>query len=89
MDDNQSVKRSFEMTDDKKTIINADLPDSPHDQERLQVEEVIFDLPDVSDIPGQENIVPPKMNMFADTTISSDDEEGISVFGDEKDNEDV
>jgi len=89
MDDNQSVKKSSEITDDKKTILNSDLPDSAHDEERLQGEEVILDLPDVSDIPGQENIVPPKMNMFADTTIASDDEEGISVFGDETDNEDV
>ena len=37
-----------------------DLPDNPRDRERLQPEETIIDLPDVSDIPGQENItVPP------------------------------
>jgi hypothetical protein len=67
--------------------INHDLPDSKHDAERMEAEEVILDLPDVEDIPGQENIVPPKMEYFSDTTISSDDEEGLSVFGDDDEEE--
>jgi hypothetical protein len=62
---------------------SSDLPDNPHDEERMQPEEVIFDLPDVKDIPGQENIIPPRMDSFADTTISSDDEEGAGIFGDD------
>lgn len=65
------------------TTNNSDLPDSHHDEKRLEVEKVSLDLPDVEDIPGQENIIPPKMGFFADTTISSDDEEGHSVFGEE------
>jgi len=60
-----------------------DLPDSPHDEERMKPEEVVLDLPDVKDIPGQEHIHVPNMGMLADTTISSDDEEGVGLFDDE------
>ena len=60
----------------------TDLPDSPADQEKLKPEIIIMDLPEVSDIPGQEHIHVPDMKAFADTTISSDDEEGASVFDD-------
>lgn len=70
---------------EKRTNLNDDLADSPRDEKYLQGEEVTFDLPDVEDIPGQENIVPPKMNAFADTTISSDDEEGVGILDDEED----
>ena len=59
---------------------NNDLQDSPHDQERMQQEEVTLDLPDVKDIPGQEHIKVPVMNELADTTVSSDDEEGDDVL---------
>ncbi|TDH20033.1 hypothetical protein EXU57_21610 [Segetibacter sp. 3557_3] len=65
----------------------GDLQDSPHDLERMQSEEIIMDLPEVKDIPGQEHVVPPVFGEFSDTTISSDDEEGVSVFGDEDDEE--
>lgn len=58
----------------------TDLQDSPRDKERLRQDEANLDLPDVEDIPGQEYVRPPKMNEFADTTISSDDEEGENVF---------
>ncbi len=67
---------------------SRDLKDSPHDEERMQPEEFILDLPDVSDIPGQEHIIPPRFEAFADTTISSDDEEGVGIFGDEEDEDD-
>ncbi|HEX8331293.1 MAG TPA: hypothetical protein VF622_01655 [Segetibacter sp.] len=67
----------------------GDLKDSPHDEERMQGEEVILDLPDVSDIPGQEHILPPQMESFADTTISSDDEEGEGLFEDDETDEDT
>ena len=39
------------------------------------VEEIL--LPDVKDIPGQENIKPAPLGELADTTISSDDEEDV------------
>lgn len=66
----------------------TDLPDSLQDEKAMEEEEIIFDLPEVKDIPGQENIFPPKMGMFTDTTISSDGEEGKEIF-DEDDNEDL
>jgi hypothetical protein len=71
----------------KKKISNTektgDLPDNPRDQEELKPEETTINLPDVEDIPGQENVRPPKLREFVDTTISSDDEEGKAVFDDE------
>ena len=66
-----------------------DLPDSAADREKLKPEETVINLPDVSDIPGQENVTVPNMGYFADTTASSDDEEGISVFGDDRDFDDT
>ena len=60
-----------------------DLPDSPQDEEKLQVEETYIDLPDVKDIPGQEFVHVPPPGEIADTTISSDDEEGKDVFGEQ------
>lgn len=64
-----------------------DLPDNPHDEERLQSETAIIDLPDVEDIPGQENIRPMPLGELADTTISSDDEEGVGLFDEEGNND--
>ncbi|HEY0057733.1 MAG TPA: hypothetical protein VGB56_01280 [Flavisolibacter sp.] len=65
---------------ERKSTIPNDLPDSPQDQERLQGEETVINLPDVKDIPGQEFVNAPPLGAMADTTISSDDEEGASVF---------
>src|SRR6476469_5540046 len=61
----------------------ADLPDSEKDKAKLQPEETVLNLPDVKDIPGQENIHVPELREMADTTISSDDEEGAGIFGDD------
>jgi hypothetical protein len=66
---------------EQQSSVPNDLPDSPRDAERLKNEETIIELPDVSDIPGQENVKVPPMGELADTTISSDDEEGVGVFG--------
>lgn len=65
-----------------------DLPDSKEDQEKLQPEETVIDLPDVKDIPGQEFVNAPPLGALGDTTISSDDEEGRSVF-EQDDSEDL
>jgi len=64
----------------------GDLSESARDQERLKPEETILDLPDVEDIPGQENFRVLPLGALADTTISSDDEEGKGLF-DETENE--
>ncbi len=67
---------------------NTDLPDSLRDQEKLKNEETTIDLPDVKDIPGQEHVHPPNPGEYADTTISSADEEGENVWTDEEITED-
>jgi len=60
-----------------------DLPDNEADKKKLQPAETTIDLPDVSDIPGQENITVPPLGELADTTISSADEEGEGIFEEE------
>jgi hypothetical protein len=67
-----------------RSSVPGDLPDSDRDAERLQPEEVTIDLPDVSDIPGQEGVTAPPLGELADTTISSRDEEGAGIFGDDR-----
>jgi hypothetical protein len=57
-----------------------DIHDSPKDRHKLRGEEFTIDLPDVSDIPGQEHVHVPQLNQFSDTTIASDDEEGVGLF---------
>ncbi|MBA2562595.1 MAG: hypothetical protein H0V14_06710 [Chitinophagaceae bacterium] len=71
-------------------ITNAnDLPDSPQDKEKMKSETVIMDLPEVKDIPGQEFIHVPPLGELADTTISSDDEEGVGILDYEDDDEEI
>lgn len=57
-----------------------ELHDSEDDKKHLQPEETRLDLPDVEDIPGQENVKAPRRNELADTTASSADEEGDELF---------
>ncbi|WP_300604111.1 hypothetical protein [Niabella sp.] len=57
-----------------------DLQDTEKDKQALQPDEGTLDLPEVKDIPGQENIHPPDLREMADTTIASDDEEGVGIF---------
>ena len=56
--------------------------DSAEDKKSPESEEFELDLPDTKDIPGQENIIPPPLGELADTTISSDDEEGVGILDD-------
>jgi hypothetical protein len=65
----------------------SDITDSPRDQERLQHEETTIDLPDVEDIPGQENVTVQPLGELADTTISSADEEGTGVLDKDEPND--
>jgi len=65
-------------------ILNTDLPDSEKDKAKMQPEETILNIPDVKDIPGQENIHVPELREMADTTISSDDEEGVGLFDEDE-----
>jgi len=68
----------------KKKNKIAGLRDSARDRERLKNENVILDLPDVKDIPGQEYVHTPPPGELADTTISSADEEGEYIWTDEE-----
>ena len=77
---NHSIKHA-------KKLRDTDLPDNEHDEARMQPEEVILDLPDVSEIPGQEHIHVPRLKEMQDVTIASDDEEGVGIFGDDDDEE--
>ena len=76
------------MKNKAKISSSGDIHDNEKDAKYLQSEEVIFNLPEVKDIPGQEHIKPPKMNSFADVTISSDDEEGKGLLDFEDDLDD-
>lgn len=70
-------------------FLDEDIHDSPQDEEKMKSETFVIDLPDVSDIPGQENIVVPNIGEMQDTTISSDDEEGLGLFDDDDNDEDA
>ena len=65
-----------------------DLKDSVKDESKMKPEMTKLDLPDVKDIPGQENIIPAPMGDLSDVTISSADEEGDELF-DEDIDEDI
>jgi len=45
-----------------------------------KTKEIIIDLPEVKDIPGQEHIKPPHMREMMDSTASSADEEGEGLL---------
>jgi hypothetical protein len=68
---------------------SLDIHDSKNDSEKLQQDKASLDLPDVREIPGQEHIHVAPLGELADTTISSDDEEGIGVFVDDPDDQTI
>jgi len=68
---------------DHKVDRNSDLKDPARDEQKLKNDEVTLDLPDVKDIPGQEFVHPPNPGEYADTTISSADEEGDNIWRNE------
>lgn len=64
--------------------MKEDIQDSPRDAEELKEEkDLTIDMPDVSDIPGQEHVHVPSMRALGDTTAASDDEEGVGIFEEE------
>lgn len=60
----------------------TDIQDSKRDQERMQPETVIINMPEVSDIPGQEGVEPLPPGTQPVPTLASDDEEGAGVLDD-------
>jgi hypothetical protein len=99
MENNDNLKRSTEQRGRSNNsqlnitrqsdLEGQDIHDSPQDEEKMKSETFVIDLPDVSDIPGQENIVVPQLGEMQDVTISSDDEEGIGLFDDDEGDEDT
>lgn len=85
---NPSNNSNISVTRQNK-FLDTDIHDSPQDEEKMKSETFVIDLPDVSDIPGQENIVVPNIGEMQDVTISSDDEEGLGLFDDDEDDEDA
>jgi len=69
---------------EQRSSVPNDLTDNQHDQERLRPEESVINLPDVEDIPGQENVTVAPLGEMADTTASSADEEGDRIFNQEE-----
>ncbi len=68
---------------------NNDLPESKKDKAKLKPEVTTIDLPEVKDIPGQENITVPDMREMQDTTISSADEEAEDLLAGVNSDEDT
>ena len=66
-----------------------DISDSPRDTEKLRADEGTIDLPEVKDIPGQEHVRVPPLGELADTTASSDDEEGVGILDDLNEEDDA
>ncbi len=72
-----------------KPVSGTDLRNSKDDELHLQSDEADLELPDVEDIPGQDNVTASPLGHLAGTTISSGDEEGEGLLDrDEEDEED-
>lgn len=74
--------RLYQSNEPARNARNMDLTDPERDQERLRGDEATIDLPEVRDIPGQEHVHVPSLGELADTTASSDDEEGAGLLDD-------
>ena len=66
---------------------NEDITKRENNNGMVSTDNEYINLPDVNDIPGQENITVPPLGDLADVTISSADEEDL-VSGDTLDDED-
>ncbi len=76
-EDIKTVNEEFQKEPSREEKLRelSDIKDSPQDEAKLQPEETFIELPDVEDIPGQENITVPPLGEMSDTTIASDDED--------------
>ena len=73
---------SLHPADESQNQRDSDVHDAEKDILNMREDETTIDLPDVKDIPGQEHVTAPNFTEFADTTISSADEEGDGLFDD-------
>lgn len=70
-------------TNTKNTSIHGDIHDSKRDERELRGDQGTLDLPEVKDIPGQENFKPAPVGSLGGETFSSADEEGDDLLGDD------
>jgi hypothetical protein len=63
-----------------KKYLHSDISDSPEDQEKLQPDQTILNLPEIKDIPGATRSGKNTEIIPRDLTISSSDEEGEEIF---------
>jgi len=89
----KQVDEELENTTSQDQTTAKDGSASKRRKQKLAQDESYIEIPDVSDIPGQEKIVNAGVpGAMSDTTISSDDEEGIRAGRDilaEDDNVDI
>src|SRR5882762_9235409 len=67
-----------------KKYLHEDISDSPEDREKLKPDQANFNLPEIKDIPGAGRSGKSASNLTGDTTISSADEEGDDLLGDDE-----
>lgn len=75
-----STSKNTAKVKNKKPASGSDVKDSEADEKKLEQESTTIDMPEVKDIPGQENIRVPRIREMEDTTISSSDEEGDGIL---------
>jgi hypothetical protein len=66
-----------------KKYLHDDITDSPEDQEKLKPDQANFNLPEIKDIPGAGRSGKTASSLPGDTTISSADEEGDDLLGED------
>ncbi len=68
------------MTNKKQNELSPEI-DSAKDKAEMEPEFFTIEIPEVDEIPGQQNVTPLPLGELADTTLSSADEEGDAIFG--------
>lgn len=68
---------------------NSDITDPEKDRKKLRPDKAVMDLPEATDIPGQENVKPPETGQSENLTIASDDEEAEGLFDNEETGDDL
>ena len=67
-----------------KKYLHEDITDSPEDQKKLKPDQANFNLPEIKDIPGAARSGKSASTLPGDTTISSADEEGDDLLGEDE-----
>jgi len=78
----EKVKPGTDDNEVKNPVPDKGLSATKKSATREQKNVILMDMPEVKDIPGQENIRPPHLRGMIDITISSADEEGEGLLDD-------